>query len=195
MAYCVKCGAKVQDGAKFCPECGASIPEGQAENKDREQYTYTNQDTWNYSYQGGGYQKEQQNGYQHSGPGGNQQHYQYKEEKFEKEDVQRNKVMGVLSYIGILVLVPLLAGNKSSPYLRHHLNQGIVLWITSLILNLITNGSLLGYQIFYHYSWGLSLVGGVLSLVLFILAIAGIVSACKGTKNPLPVVGSIRIFQ
>lgn len=109
MAYCVKCGAKVQDGAKFCPECGASIPEGQAENKDREQYTYTNQDTWNYSYQGGGYQKEQQNGYQHSGPGGNQQHYQYKEEKFEKEDVQRNKVMGVLSYIGILVLVPLLA--------------------------------------------------------------------------------------
>ena len=70
MAYCVKCGAKVQDGAKFCPECGASIPEGQAENKDREQYTYTNQDTWNYSYQGGGYQKEQQNGYQHSGPGG-----------------------------------------------------------------------------------------------------------------------------
>ena len=68
----------------------------------------------------------------------------YKEEKFEKEDVQRNKVMGVLSYIGILVLVPLLAGNKSSPYLRHHLNQGIVLWITSLILNLITNGSLPG---------------------------------------------------
>ena len=106
MAYCVKCGAKVQDGAKFCPECGASIPEGQAENKDREQYTYTNQDTWNYSYQGGGYQKEQQNGYQNSGPGGNQQYYQYKEEKFEKEDVQRNKVMGVLSYIGILVLVP-----------------------------------------------------------------------------------------
>ena len=195
MAYCVKCGAKVQDGAKFCSECGASIPEGQAENKDREQHTHTNQDTWNYSYQGGGYQKEQQSGYQNSGPGENQQYYQYQEEKFEKEDVQRNKVMGVLSYIGLLVLVPLLAGNKSSPYLRHHLNQGIVLWIASLILNLITNGSLLGYRIFYYDLWGLSLVGGVLSLALFIFAIAGIVSACKGTKNPLPLVGSIRIFQ
>ena len=26
MAYCVKCGAKVDDSMRFCPECGAEIP-------------------------------------------------------------------------------------------------------------------------------------------------------------------------
>lgn len=27
MAYCVKCGAKVDDGTMSCPQCGAPIPE------------------------------------------------------------------------------------------------------------------------------------------------------------------------
>lgn len=182
MAYCVKCGAKVQDGVKFCPECGAKIPEAQAENREKEQYTYTNQDAWNYSYQG-----TQNNGYQ--------QYYQYQEEKFQEEDVKRNKVMAVLSYIGILVLVPLLAGNKASEYLRHHLNQGLILWVASLIVDIVTEGRFLGYRLLYHHGWGLSVLGDIISLVLFILAICGIVSACKGTKNPLPVVGNICIFK
>lgn len=179
MAYCVKCGAKVQDGAKFCPECGAKIPGSQTDSREKEQYTYTNQDTWNYNDQG-----FQNNGY-----------YQYEEEKFHKEDVQRNKVMAVLSYIGILVLIPLLAGNKSSEYVQQHLNQGISLWVASLIVDVITDGSFLGYRLFYHHGWGLSVLGDIVSFVLLILAILGIISACKGTKKPLPVVGSIRIFK
>lgn len=179
MAYCVKCGAKVQDGAKFCPECGAKIPESQTDSREKEQYTYTNQDTWNYNDQG-----FQNNGY-----------YQYEEEKFHKEDVQRNKVMAVLSYIGILVLIPLLAGNKSSEYVRQHLNQGLILWVASLIVDIVTEGRFLGYRLLYHHGWGLSVLGDIVSFVLLILAILGIISACKGTKKPLPVVGSICIFK
>ena len=38
-------------------------------------------------------------------------------------DVQNNKVMAVLSYIGILVLIPILAA-KESPFARFHANQG-----------------------------------------------------------------------
>lgn len=192
MAYCIKCGAKVNDGAKFCSECGAQIPEGQGQGSQYSQTGQnTNQDAWNYSYQGGQSQGYQSQGYQSQG----QQYYQYEEEKFQTDDVQRNKVMGVLSYIGILVLIPLLAGNRASEYLRHHLNQGLVLWITSLIVNLITEGSILGYRVFNHPGWILSLIGGVVSLVIFILAVDGIVSACRGTKRPLPIVGNIRIFK
>ena len=33
MAYCVKCGARVDDGLKFCPYCKAEIP-GAAERMD-----------------------------------------------------------------------------------------------------------------------------------------------------------------
>ena len=98
MAYCVKCGAKVDDGIRFCPYCGAEIPLGQG------QYDQQSQDQ---GWQG---QYSQQGPYDQSGEG-----------YFHPEDVRANKVMAVLSYIGILVLIPLLAGNKSSEYLRHHI--------------------------------------------------------------------------
>lgn len=35
MAYCVKCGAKVDDGIRFCPYCGAEIPLGQGQYTSR----------------------------------------------------------------------------------------------------------------------------------------------------------------
>ena len=78
MAYCVKCGAKVDDGIRYCPYCGGEIPLGQGQ-------------------------------YDQQGP-----YDQPREGTFHPEDVKANKVMAVLSYIGILVLVPLLAGNKNS---------------------------------------------------------------------------------
>lgn len=43
--------------------------------------------------------------------------------EFEQEDINQNKVMAVLAYIGILVLVPLLAA-PNSKYARYHVNQG-----------------------------------------------------------------------
>ena len=58
---------------------------------------------------------------------------------FNSEDVQSNKVMGILAYFGILFLIPLLAA-KDSQYARFHTNQGIVLFIFSVALNIISNG-------------------------------------------------------
>ena len=52
---------------------------------------------------------------------------------FNTEDVEQNKVFGILSYIGILVLVPILAA-KDSQYARFHANQGLVLFITDVII-------------------------------------------------------------
>ena len=49
MAYCVKCGARVDDGLKFCPYCKAEIP-GAAERMD-ENGTYENSQNYTY-YQG-----------------------------------------------------------------------------------------------------------------------------------------------
>lgn len=47
-------------------------------------------------------------------------------------DVQNNKVMAVLSYIGILVLIPILAA-KESPFARFHANQGLILFLCEII--------------------------------------------------------------
>lgn len=180
MAYCVKCGAKVWDGAKFCPECGAEIPETKTGNGEWQQNAYGGQDEWNYSYQGG---------QSH----GARQYYQYQGEVFPAEEIQKNKGMAVLSYIGFLVLIPLFAGDRSSEYLRQHLNQGFSLWVVSLVINMLAEGSFFGYRLFYHHAWGIA--GNVLSLAVLTLAVVGIVRACRGTRKPLPIVGGIRIFK
>ena len=159
MKYCIKCGEKVNDDAQFCPGCGAKIPEGTEEKKQ----SYDGQQE-QYTYQSAG------------GP-----------EYFHSEDVRQNKAMGVLSYIGILVLIPLLAGNKQSEYVR---------FIISAIVNILDEHGFFGISLFHLIDFGIfGLVLDLLNLILFIMMIIGIVSACRGTKVELPMIGQIRLVK
>lgn len=105
-----------------------------------------------------------------------------------------DKVYGVLAYIGILFLVPLLAGK--SEFSRYHANQGIILFIAEIILGIVIGISagvlsLLGIV-------GVILGGilsGVLGLCIFILMIMGIVHAANGEMKPLPIIGGITIIK
>ena len=38
MAYCVKCGTKIVDGAKFCGECGSKVGEGYNSVSERKEF-------------------------------------------------------------------------------------------------------------------------------------------------------------
>lgn len=165
MAYCIKCGANVDDDALFCPLCGGEIPrqqnrqENQKENR-AEQHTY------------------QQGEY------------------FDTYEVKQNKGMGVLSYFGILVVIPLLAGDRNSQYVRHHVNQGLMLFIISSIIDLL-NGRWI-WKIHTWFDFGgnmLSRVFDVADLACFVLMIVGIVTACKGEKRELPIIGKYKFLK
>lgn len=52
-------------------------------------------------------------------------------------DIQDNKVMAVLSYIGILVLIPIF-GAKNSKYAQYHASQGLTLCIFNVAYSIIT---------------------------------------------------------
>ena len=168
MAYCVKCGNKVEDGTRFCPKCGAEIPvQASQGNADGGQYTY-----------------------------GQNTYGQEQEEYFPQEEVRQNKGMGILSYFGFLVLIPLLAGNKKSEYVKQHVNQGVSLFVISAILDLLDGEAVFGLYSFINF--GNTMLSGILDVAgfaIFIIAIMGIVSACKGTKKELPLVGNIKIFK
>ena len=105
-----------------------------------------------------------------------------------------DKVYGILAYIGILVLVPLLAGKTQ--FARFHANQGLVLFIADIILGVligITTGvlSLLGIV-------GIilgSIVSGILGLCIFVMVIMGIINAANGEMKPLPVIGGIKLIK
>ncbi len=106
---------------------------------------------------------------------------------FEQNDIQNNKIMAVLAYIGILVLVPLLAA-KDSKFARFHANQGLVLLIVDLISGVV--GTILGI---------IPVVGAILSTALgiciLVLAIMGIVNAAKGEAKELPIIGKFTILK
>ena len=166
MAYCVKCGARVEDDLRFCPYCGAEIPVVE-KTADRAENTYTaggSEESQSYTYYQEGTNERQTYGTQYNYNGqqaysgqqtyGSQQNYNGQQAYgsqtgyFEASEVKRNKVMGVLSYLRILVLIPLLAGDKSSPYVKHHANQGLVFFILSSIVDFLDGKWIGGF-----YSW------------------------------------------
>ena len=98
------------------------------------------------------------------------------------EDASSNKLMGILAYLGILVLIPLFAA-KDSKFARFHVNQGLILLICSVVIYAV--GRVLG----------LSTLAGILNIAVFILAVIGIVNVVKGRAKELPLVGKFRIIS
>ncbi|MCI8603967.1 MAG: zinc-ribbon domain-containing protein [Ruminiclostridium sp.] len=119
--------------------------------------------------------------------GANQQAYVNGGNYMDPNDVQQNKVMAVLAYIGILFLVPLLAA-PNSQYARFHTNQGLVLFLFDIVVGILT--AVLAFIPFI----GL-IVSSLLGLGVFVLMILGIVNAATGKANELPLIGKIRIIK
>lgn len=126
----------------------------------------------------------------------------------DKADAEQNKVMAVLSYFGILVLIPIFAA-KESKFARFHASQGLMLLLTEvayyiakfiieLVLGLIfplDYNYLLGY---YTHGAIYSIISGILglaSILFLVLAIIGIVNAVQGNKKELPIIGKIDILS
>ena len=96
-----------------------------------------------------------------------------KEEKkeFEQKDFEENKNIGILSYMAILFLIPLLARRKS-PYCQFHAKQGMVLCPGWFLI------------------W-IPIFGPLLGIILFIFSVVGIVYALDRKKQELPIVGEL----
>lgn len=91
----------------------------------------------------------------------------------DSKDVEENKGITILSYIGILVLIPLLA-KKESAFAQYHAKQGLIVLIMGVISSILTP------------VFGLGLL---LWLITIIFSIIGIVNVVKGEMKPLPLIG------
>ena len=102
---------------------------------------------------------------------------QHQEPTNTNNDIEENKVIAAIGYLGILCLIPLLA-KKDSAFAQYHGKQGLVLLIAWVAVNLLWMIPLLG--------WMLVPVG---HFVAFILMIVGIVNAVNGDTKELPWIG------
>ena len=99
----------------------------------------------------------------------------------ETKDIEEGKSVAWLSYISLLFLVPLLS-QKNNSYTKFHIKQGIVLFITSIIVGFVDRIFILIPVVGYIFMLASS-------LVLLILMIIGIVNALSGKTESLPVIG------
>lgn len=100
-----------------------------------------------------------------------------------RNDIDNHKIFAILAYI--LFFIPLIAA-KNSKFAMYHANQGLILFLAALAVNVIgTFIPILG--------WFLILPLG--NLAVAILLILGIVTAAKGECRPLPFIGDFKILQ
>ncbi|MDP4038565.1 MAG: hypothetical protein Q8P54_01180 [bacterium] len=105
--------------------------------------------------------------------------------KAPKSDNSNDKIMGVISYIGILWIVPMLAA-KDSKFAMYHANQGLVLFLLGVLVGFV--GGLIPFV-------GWFLVAPIGSVFVLILAIMGIINALNGQMKPLPLIGGFKILK
>lgn len=99
---------------------------------------------------------------------------------FDKKDIDENKVLACLSYIGLLFLVPLLA-KKDSKFAQEHAKQGLVLCIVYVALLIVGVVPVIG--------WLLGFFG---SLALLVVDLIALVKCLQGTFWEVPLVGKYR---
>ena len=109
---------------------------------------------------------------------------------FDAKDIEENKVMAILAYIGILVLIPLLAA-KESKFARYHTNQGFTLFLfgfcSCVVLEILGIIPVVGIVF--------TILGSLVGLCFFILMILGIVNAAQGFAKELPFIGKYRFLK
>ncbi len=177
MAFCTHCGARLEEGTKFCPSCGTAVAAVEAKAEQPVEQP----------------KEPAQNDFTEKLQGLNQTADTTAEH--DTADIKQNQIMGVLAYLSWLVLIPILAA-KDSKFARFHANQGLVLaiieiiwWITTAIVTTVC------YAITWWLGALVSTVLGLVNLVFLILAILGILNAVGGRAKELPVIGKLRILK
>ncbi len=149
MAYCINCGQQLPPEAKACPGCGTPVTP-KTEAEETVQPTPTPAHRTDYTAD------------------------------FDPQDIADNKLMAALAYLGWLILIPLLATPaKDSPFVRFHVNQGLILLVCILISGVLSAVC----------------IGVITGIICVVLLVIGIVNALNGRAIELPIVGKYRIMK
>ena len=119
---------------------------------------------------------------------------------FGEEDIQTHRVFAVLSYLSILVLVPLFACRESG-YVKFHVKQGLNLFAATIVTLI---GRSIAVELIGMLHWP-DVLTGILSLLVSLpffavflgiaaLSILGIVYVIRGKAKAIPYLGGINLL-
>lgn len=175
MKFCSNCGKQISDDAKFCPECGHAVELKQetvtSENKTQDYQKKVESAVADFVNT-----NDETSGY-------------------DAADINDNKILALLSYLGILFIVPLIAAPQSK-FAKFHANQGLVLFIACVVVGLA--GSVLqaiAVVLGFLFLALVNILFTAVGLVLLALMIIGIVNTCQGKAKELPLIGHFRFIK
>jgi uncharacterized membrane protein len=94
-----------------------------------------------------------------------------------QKPVDQNTLMGVLAYIGPLIIVSYLMA-KDNSFVKFHIKQALILFIIEIATWFI--GGMF---------WPLWMILNVVNLAVLVLSIIGIVNVVQGKEKELPLIG------
>lgn len=123
----------------------------------------------------------------------------------EQKSVEEKNVRlySILSYVGFLWIIGVLAKEKDNKTLKFHVGQGIILSILWFAIG--TFGKVLSFFVdlidFIDFPFGV--IGSIASLIImiplfifaFVLMIIGIMNANNGKEEELPVIGQFAFYK
>ncbi|MGN0618336.1 MAG: zinc-ribbon domain-containing protein [Ruminiclostridium sp.] len=178
MAFCKNCGRNLNPDEKFCPGCGA--PVGGAEEQCFSTGTDSNTG---------------------AGNSGNTGYSGDRTAEYDPGDIEANKVVCGISYLGILFFLPLIAC-PNSRFGKFHANQALLVLILMVAGGFIANviGMICGaFWAIPALGAIMNVVSGVVSAVCGIVPFAafifGLVNALCGKAAELPIIGKINLIN
>lgn len=127
---------------------------------------------------------------------------------YDEKDIDDNKFMGIISYLGPLCLVPYFV-SKNSKFAKYHAIQGLNLFIIELIISACSRfleifvqvpkicelWGEVNYQCGTVTPWWIDLPVGVVEIFTFVIAIIGIINAAQGKVKELPIISKVKIVK
>ena len=118
---------------------------------------------------------------------------------FSDEDVEENKNLAALAYIGILFVLP-LAKRDESKFCKAHVRQGIATFVYSIIVCLVSLLAVCGLRFllvwtlklpFVIFNIATLIVTAIMIALVFIPTFNGALAAFSGTYKKIPIVGRL----
>ena len=95
-----------------------------------------------------------------------------------------NKIAAIAAYITwIGFLIAIMIADRRDSFVSHHLNQALVLNITSVLGGALAIVPILG-----------SIAASLISFLVFVLWVVGIYRAATDSMKPLPIIGDIHLI-
>ena len=105
------------------------------------------------------------------------------EMEIEEKYIKEGKSIAWLSYLGILVIIPVLT-QKENPYTKFHIKQGLTLFIFSFAWSFLQ----FLFNIIPYFGFFINIC---IWIFLSVLGIIGIINSLQGKTILLPVIGQL----